>query len=411
MTNLEKLQNESLNDYKWRILLDKTKGELDISWKEIDSLLNLGLASDTIRKGTIFLPEFHDYMYNKYTKNTQETYNYKQTTELLNDGSQRSDKVIAMSDEQSKDSNFLLKSHGFNENEWEVVSAKNSIWNANTKADGIVTLYSSKITVKPKVNGFNVEKFIEKFSEKVKPTYIQQPTETTDKLLTLPFVDLHMGINTLADYQGKLDETLEIIQSKNWDTIYIPIGNDGLHVNNHKNTTANGTPIEHIDLDKASDEFYEFYTIILNNALEKSKNVVVDYVQGNHDADLTWMLIKMLAKQYPQVKWDTSMEVKKFFKWKNVLLINLHGDKSLQRVSKTLLTEYRDLVVGAKCVEIYSGHLHHERVIDEFGIVKRSLPSSCKVDQWHKDMAFEGSVKISQLFEYDEDKLKTIYHV
>lgn len=342
---------------------------------------------------------------------TETTYNYKQTTEILGDGNQRSDKVIPMTDEQSKDSNFLLKSHGFDINEWEITSAKNSIWNTNTKSDGIKTLYSSKITVKPKVSGFNVDKFIEKLNKNVKPVYIQQPTKTTDRLLTLPFVDLHMGINSLEDYQEKLDETLSIVQGKKWDAIYIPIGNDGLHVNNHKNTTANGTLIESINLDKAVDDFYQFYTVILDNALEYSKNVVVDYIQGNHDADMTWMLVKLLSKKYPQVKWDTTMEVKKFFKWKNILLINLHGDKSMQRVSKTLLTEYRDLVVGANCVEIYSGHVHHERVIDEFGIIKRSLPTSAKTDTWHRDMGFEGSVKVSQLFEYDKDKLKVIHQV
>lgn len=410
INELEKLPNESYLDFKYRVLIGKSKGEIENSWNEVFEALNIGLGIDSVKKGTIFLPEFEEYMINKLSPQ-KEIPNYKETIEVKRDGTTSSDKLIELSQAQMKDSEYILKAHGFDPSHFELLGAKHSVWNVSAGNNPNKTLYSSKVSVKPKVNGFNIDKFVELASRNTVEVHIERPKVTTNNLLTLPFVDLHYGVNHLAEYQEKLDDTLEIIKSKKWDTIYIPIGNDGLHVNSHKNTTANGTLIESVDLDKAVDDFYTFYTIILNTSLEFSKNVVVDYVHGNHDADLTWMLVKILAKKYPQIKWDTSMEVKKFFKWKNILLINLHGDKSLQRVSKTLLTEYRDLVVGASTVEIYSGHLHHEKVVDEFGIVKRTLPTSAKTDSWHRSMGFEGSVSHSQIFEYTPDKLKTIYHV
>jgi len=93
------------------------------------------------------------------------------------------------------------------------------------------------------------------------------------------------------------------------------------------------------------------------------------------------------------------------------LLVNLHGDKGINRVAKTLVTEYRDLMVGAKTVEIHSGHLHSQKVNDEYGILVRTLPTDAKTDDWHRDNSFEGAVKVSQLFEYNENILKTIHHV
>src|SRR5690606_14076381 len=92
---------------------------------------------------------------------------YKETIEILPDGSHRSDKLIRMNSEQAKDVKFLLKAHGFDVNEWELVSARNNIWNVYSKQDGIQTLYSSKITVKPK-EGLNFDKLLEQI-EKVKP--------------------------------------------------------------------------------------------------------------------------------------------------------------------------------------------------------------------------------------------------
>jgi len=76
--------------------------------------------------------------------------NYKESVEIKSDNSQISDKLLEMSLAESKDVDFVLKSHGYDCNLFELVSAKNSMWNMNTKADGIKTLYASKIAVKPK---------------------------------------------------------------------------------------------------------------------------------------------------------------------------------------------------------------------------------------------------------------------
>lgn len=405
--NFKRKSDESIEQYHIRLFDDMNIHEA--SSEELAHYLNLEYGSNYSeskwRKDYSQYRKWKEFIDSSNSTDVSE-YKYKETTEIFKDGSQNSDKLIKMSENQSKSPEYLLKAHGFDVNEWEITNARNSIWNSGVDN----TLYSSKITVKPLTSGFNVEKFVE-LIKNIKPKHIKQPLESTDRLLTIPFVDLHFGINSLLDYQNKVDETFEIIDSKIWDTIYLQIGNDALHVNNHKNQTANGTQIEGVDLDKATEELYKFYVPILEKSLEKSKNVVVDYVPGNHDSDITWMFVKMLAKQYPQIKWNTEIEAKKMFKWNNIFICGVHGEKGLARITKALITEYRDYMVGAKTVEIYSGHLHSERVKDEFGILVRTLPTSAKVDSWHKSQTFEGSVKASQLFEYDKDKLKVIHYV
>jgi len=336
--------------------------------------------------------------------------NYKETTEITKDGSHKSDKLIEMNEAQGKDETFLLEAHGFDADIWEITGARNSIFNVNAKGGITKTLYSSKITVKKKIDGFNIDKLIEKFNS-IKPIKVKRPTKSSKRMLSVAFVDQHFGINTFSHYERKLSETLEIFESREWDTIYIPIGNDLLHNNNHKGQTANGTQIESVDMDFATEEAYKFYTTLIDSALTNSVNVIADYIPGNHDSDITWMFTKMLAKLYPQVKWNTSIDAKKMFRWENILLVNLHGDKGLNRVAESLIKEYRDMMVNANTVEIHSGHLHSEKVIDKYGIMVRTLPTDALTDQWHKDNTFEGAVKVSQIFEYNENMLKNIHYV
>ena len=403
---IERLPNESDLDYKYRILLDKARGTANYGWEDVEKALNVGVAKDTIRKGTFFLPEFDEYLRNKLSSNN-ELPSYKEVNEYKADGSQVSDKLIRISEQDMKNPDKLLEAHGYDHNQFELVNSRSSMWNSSVDK----TLHSSRITVKPKVNGFDIDELVKATKEAIIPSKLEYNKTEGKNLLCIPFVDLHFGINTFQGYLEKLSETLDIIKSKNWDTIYIPFGHDLIHVNNHKGQTANGTNIEMVDLTKAWKDALKFYKVIFNEAIKNSQNVVADYVCGNHDADMTWAFAQLLEEIYPQVKFDTSINNKKYFKWNKILLVNLHGEKGMNRVAKTLITKYRDLMVDAKTVEIHSGHLHAEKVKDEYGIIVRTLPTSALEDNWHVENSFEGACKHSQIFEYNAEKLKTIYHV
>lgn len=412
--SIEKLQGESFLDYKYRLLVDMASGELDATWTNVDEALGLGMHKDTIRKGSIFLPEFYQHMMSKVNKNTEEHIaNYKTTTEIIKDGQQKSDRLIAMNEEDMKDEKFILESHGYNPDEWQVVNAKNSIYNVNAKGGITKTLYSSKITVKPKVNGFNIDKLVEKIKENVKPYKRKNTVSNGDNMLELGFTDMHFGVNDLLYYKETLDETLDLINSKKWDTIFLPVGSDALHNNDlSKGLTANGTPIEKVDMENAWEEAYRFYAIILEHCLENANHVVAKYVCGNHDKDISFGLVKALSKVYTEVDWDTTADYKKMFTWKDVAILYMHGDKgNQQRITKSAYQDYGKIIADKKCFEIHTGDKHHTVVNDSHGVVFRILPTGAKTDQWHSEQSFSGNSKCFHLFEYKEDKLKTIYHV
>jgi len=168
--SLERLHNESALDYKYRILIDKTKGDADYGWDDIEKALNIGLAKDTIRKGSIFLPEFDEYLRTKLSPTSEELPTYKEVNEYKADGSQVSDKLIRINEQDMKNPSKLLDSHGFDPSEWELVNARNSMWNSSVDK----TLHSSRITVKPKVNGFDINGLVKVLKSEVKPIQFER---------------------------------------------------------------------------------------------------------------------------------------------------------------------------------------------------------------------------------------------
>lgn len=405
---LNKLANESMLDFKYRLLIGKSKGEIEESWQEVFDALNIGLGIDSVKKGTIFLPEFEEYMINKLSPNN-ELPSYKDVLEIKGDGTTMSEKLVQMSDAESKDADYLLNAHGFDSNEFELVSAKHSVWNVSAGKDPNKTLYASKISVKPKVTGLNVEKLLEQL--KLEPKYIETNQKQSDRMLEIPLVDMHWGINDWDYYSETLNEILELIESKHWDSIYIPIGNDLLHNDDFEGKTTSGTQIEKVDMEEAWAQAFNFYTEIYEIALMNSNEVVSHYVCGNHDKVMSWGLVKALEVAFPQVKWDTSIYNKKLFTWKEVAIIQAHGDKGAARLPKTILKEYGKLIADKKVVEVHTGHLHSMKSNDDFGVVYRTLTTKAQTDDWHAENSFMGAGKYFQLFEYKSDMLKVIHNV
>ena len=126
---------------------DKVLGIDDQDWSDIVAKYNLPMSKDTVRKassqeifGNVFVM---DYFRNKQNKqsdiklNNDTTQNYRTEIAINKDGSFLSNKLITMSEDDLKNPESLLKAHGFDVREWELVSAKNNAWNAYSKQDGI----------------------------------------------------------------------------------------------------------------------------------------------------------------------------------------------------------------------------------------------------------------------------------
>jgi UDP-2,3-diacylglucosamine pyrophosphatase LpxH len=336
--------------------------------------------------------------------------NYREEYRIDPDGTHKSDKLLRMSVEQLKDVNYLLEAHGFNKDSWELVTAKNNIWNTNDKINGVQTLYASKITVKPKEQGVNWDDLIEKLSNV--PSVIVKKKEITHEeiYLNLPLFDMHFGPSTYDYYKETQAEILALLES-NYKEVLLIIGQDLLHTDDFRGRTSSGREIGKIDFPKAWYDAARFYEPIIRTALERSK-VKIMYSKGNHDESMSWAFVQYLKGKYPQAKYDDSFRERKVHMLgTNFVGVN-HGDKKKdQNLTENFSTEYPIEWSRATTREIFTGHLHHERVLDKGGAVIRRMPTGNEIDEYHEDMGYTTAHKRFQVFEYNHHKVKKIYYI
>jgi len=411
---LQKQENESEFWWKVRLCNAKLNKEVDLDWVEISELLGLGVSGDHLRKlsyGYRELYQNQDELFGNNPESRLSNSNYKETVEIQSDGSHKSDKLIKMNAEDAKSPEFLLNAHGYDPKEWELSSSRNNIWNSYSKQDGIMTLYSSKITAKPKKNGFDYEAFLEKANQKIEPTYKKHEITDGENLLEIPLYDLHFGVNDYDYYKPVQDDILEKIKSKKWDKIFFIIGQDLLHNNGFNGQTSSGTQIEKVDMDKAWEDAYRFYCELIDEAQNNANSVDCSYSIANHDDSMAWAFVKCLRIKFPDIEFDTSMKVRKAFVWNDIFIGYAHGHKGANRIHENFLSDFGKLMAVAKVVEIHTGHIHIEKARDKFGVLVRTLSTKGQTDDWHDDNGFVGSHKRFQLFEYAPDRLKSIYYV
>ena len=336
----------------------------------------------------------------------------KETTEIYRDGSQSSEKLIEMSLEQSKDPEYLLKAHGYDVNAWELVSARNNIWNAYSKQDGIQTLYSSKIVVKPRQNELGIEQLVEAIKE-VQPVNIKtSAVEVKDKrLLEVAIFDPHFGISDYEYYKPTQAAILSILSSRAWEEVLFIVGQDTFHNDDFRGRTANGTQIETVDMVKAWNDCRQFYEPLIEKAIQFARSVKVMYSKGNHDESMSWAFVQYLKARFPQLTVDDEVTERKVHTFGANFIGVTHGDKARKNLHIIFPNEFPVEWSRAKCREIHTGHFHKEDGTDVFGMMVRTLATRNKTDKWHKDNGFVGAHKRFMLFEYNEEELKSIHYV
>ena len=216
MEHLRK-ESEYFMEYVERLLNNRNFYDIDKS-ETYELLFNKQASSDHARKAItvvqMIIDEYKkdiiDKQINNFSDNNSSTpsnleleltKNYKETVEINKDGTQSSDKLIIMNQEEAKDVNFLLEKHGFSKLTWELVSCRNNIWNVANKQDGILTLYSSKIVVKPVINKFDISWIKETLENLDLDSQIvyTKPYNISGKTLEINLADVHIDKLCMID--------------------------------------------------------------------------------------------------------------------------------------------------------------------------------------------------------------------
>lgn len=413
---LQREQTESLDDYHIRLFDNKENYEIDNF--TIANLLNkeagTGYSESKWRKDYASFIRWREYFDSKKGAIAPSDINYKETVEISGDGAQKSDKLIYMSEEDKKDPDFLLESHGYDPVKWELTNSKSSIWNQHNRVDGTLTLYASKITVKPLVNGFDFKKLEELVT--TKPTYKYEYNNTDVNIngdyLLLSLVDMHFGISSYEYYKETQDKVLKLLD-KEYKEVLLVVGNDLFHSDSvYKSRTSNGTDLEEVDMVQAWEDARNFFIPIIQKSKKKKSKVTVMYTRGNHSETTEWAFVQHLKAIFPNLDYLDTLDDRKVHMLGKNFIGSYHGDKKNdKRIAENFATEFPMEWSRATTRTVFSGHLHHEMVLDAGGILIRRLPTKNKVDNFHLEKGYTTSHSRFQVHEFNETDQTGLFYL
>jgi len=328
---------------------------------------------------------------------------------INSDGSQTSSTVIQMQADQIKDVNYVLRAHGFSETDWELVSARNNFWQQNNSEQGLVDLYQSKITVKPKTHELSVDKFLDKLVTDVKPYQLKVTDNKTKNNMVLPLADLHFGITKIADLEEHLHKIIPIIQQQH-DTFVIEQLGDLLHSSQMWTTqTMRGTMLDEVDMVQAIEDAKSFFHLIITNI--NANNIIIKQMAGNHSGNMEYLFMEMLKVKYPNVSVENNVKYRDAYLLGDVGILIAHGDLAKKGLTSLFPTEFKDVWSKSKQHYLHTGHYHNEKLTDNAGIVWQQFGTPKPTDKYEEQNGWSLSKKSMYLLEYSPDELIAEYYV
>lgn len=351
--------------------------------------------------------------YDKLKKNTNKVKDVKRGTEIVinKDGSTTSSTTMQMTSEQAKDPEFVLRAHGFNPDDWDIVSARNNFWQQNSQENGLIDLYQSKITVKPKSDDkLTPQDIANLFKADIKPYTVKQVARDTHNLV-VPLPDLHFGITAMLDVKGHLDRLLELI-NKGYKTIVIEQLGDLFHSSQMwSSQTLKGTLLDEVDMVQAVEDAKQFFDVLVTASLKNSTTLHIKQMAGNHSGNMEYMFMEYLKAKYPQVVIKNNIKYRDAYLLDNVGIMIAHGDLAPKNLPMLFANEFGGVWSLSHSKEIHKGHFHKEKTVDEDGVISRQFGTIKPNDKYEISNGWTLSKKVLYLLEYSQDDLVTEYYV
>lgn len=337
------------------------------------------------------------------------------------------------SDTDIKNVKSLLDACEIQEDEYDVVSWKVSKREVKVSTNSFKNLYNIEARFKKKDldKDLNLQKQIiinELFNKS--PRFSIKSNEkkknVNPTLLELALFDVHFGKlsskdETNEDYNlqiaidrwnTSIDKLLSRVNLSNVERILLPIGNDLIHIDNNKNQTTAGTPMD------SDSRFYKLVRsvreVLVNtiNKLAKIANVDIIVVPGNHDTHVTFMLGDILKAYYNNnsyINVYNNPTPRKYYKYGRVSIMYTHGDKErFNDLGMIFAAENPKLWASTTQRYIKIGHFHHNKVQsiqrqEHQGCQIQIIPSLSNSDYWHQTKGY-NSLKQAKAFLYNKDE-------
>lgn len=349
---------------------------------------------------------------------------YKSETSINKDGTLTSDKLIIIKEDDLKNPKSLLKAHGFDTKDWELVSARNNIWNVYSKQDGIKELYSSKIVVKPRtdISLEEIEDFYKTLIIEYSSPTVKKYPKSEGLMFELPIMDLHLGKFSTSDivteeyntqiardcFNKVIDSCINRLKGTEIEKIIFPVGNDFFHYDAVSATTTGGTPQ---DTDRKYQTLFKDGVMLLIDGITKLSEelkapIEIFCIQGNHDFLTSYHAVMSLWCYFynnENVTVNLGTSPRKYINFGKCLIGFAHGDKEKKRIEKLMQVEAAELWGKSKYREMHLGHLHSERVSEDGGVIIRNLSSVTGTDAWHHNSGYIGAIRKCTCFLWDKD--------
>lgn len=377
--------------------------------------------------------------------------NYKEINEIKStqidlsinkDGTQTRNALLELSEDEIKTPKLLLKAHGYDSEQFELVNSKNSMWHQNSNKNGLKTLYCSKITVRPRteIDMETVQRVFDKLSRNISDRDFeifknknqnQEDYDISNKCFVLNFFDVHFA--KLAhdtetgdgyNYQIAKQRMIESVkkyeeyynkQGEFFDEIYFAIGNDFFN-SEPTGDTVRGTR-QHNDCNYSImfEEGCRALIDVIDILRAMGDRVIIPLVQGNHSTYTEYYAAQFLKAWYrncDDVIVDAEAIPRKYYMFGINLFGFTHNSEEKNRIYTLMQNEAPQLWANTIERTWFTGHLHSEDVKQVDGIFIRQAPTMCGTDSWHKTKGYFNPIKRTQGFVYDlNDGLTDIHYV
>lgn len=430
MNSTDRVKSESFDEYTLRMI--ESRSDNGFEYDELYELLLGEEYSVSVTEARKRLSGIKNFLTKKQTDTNDEVgkeierLSEKESFEIKADGSHVLEKFVLACEEDRKSPSRIMEILGYDPLEWELTGSKTSRWNVSngTGNPNHKVLYSLKCTVRPrkvKLSTTKIEDVINNLSLNIKGLKEYDYSEG-DFMYEIPMMDVHfnkisderiVGVlnnaeTTEKDYISAVKYFLNKVKNMDIKLIVFPIGQDAYNSEMGGKTTG-GTPQ---DNDLPDDLMFEKGTDMFFQAIELCRMVapvLVQYVAGNHSANLAYHTVSSLKRAYSlaniqSVEFDI-LPKRKYVEFGKCLIGYTHSNKERNRIEKQNIMQNEQKEAWGRTVfrEWHFGHEHHEEVSEIGNIKYRKISTITATDRWHYDSGFIGSLRMAQAFLWHKD--------
>lgn len=287
-------------------------------------------------------------------------------------------------------------------------------------ADGEAVMQWVKTGVDQEHQDEAIQAAIEGFASQVKPAKARKATSknySTDLLAAYPVGDHHLGMlswepETGADWDldlgekmlvGAMDHLVETTPA--CENALIAFLGDYMHYDSYAVTTPKSGNLLDSDtrfpkLVKAAIRSMRY---LVERALDKHRTVQIIVEAGNHDVASSVFLRECLVNIYenePRVTVDDGPGHFHYYRFGDCFIGTHHGDTVKIGGKNTKLGDKLPLIMAAdrakdwgdsKFRYWWTGHIHHDRVVDHTGCRVESFRVLAPGDAWHNEMGYRAA--------------------